>query len=209
MRSIVVFVHGLWVNGREGFILRRRLARDLDAEERAFSYRSVTASLDDNAAALGGFLASLHADALHIVGHSLGGVVTLKLFENPPALPPGRIVLLGAPINGSRAARNFARVPFGEKILGRSMRQAGLPANPRRWNGARDLGIIAGARPVGAGRLVAAFEGPSDGTVSVAETHLPGATDQLVLPVNHTGLVFSGLVARQTAAFLREGRFAR
>ncbi len=190
-------------------MLRRRLARDLAAEERTFSYRSVTASLEDNAAALGGFLASLHADELHVVGHSLGGVLTLKVFENPPALPPGRIVLLGAPINGSRAAQNFARLPFGAKLLGLSIGQAAEPRPPRRWSGTRDLGIIAGARSVGMGRLVATFEGPSDGTVSVAETHLPGATEELVVPVNHTGLVFSGLVARQTAAFLRDGRFSR
>ncbi len=209
MKTIVVFIHGLWVNGAEGLVLRRRLARDLNAEERTFSYRSVTASLNDNAAAFGAFLASLHADALHVVGHSLGGVVTLKLFDNPPALPPGRIVLLGSPVGGSRAAQNFAKIPFGARILGLSIRQAAQPAQVRGWRGARDLGIIAGTRPLGMGRLVTSFDGPSDGTVSVAETHLPGATDELAVPVNHTGLVFSGLVARQTAAFLRDGRFVR
>ncbi len=28
-------------------------------------------------------------------------------------LPPGRIVLLGSPLRGSRAAQNLARLPFG------------------------------------------------------------------------------------------------
>jgi hypothetical protein len=45
--------------------------------------------------------------------------------------------------------------------------------------------------------------------VWVAETDLPGATDQLRLRVSHSGMVFSARVARQVAAFLRDGRFER
>jgi hypothetical protein len=30
-----------------------------------------------------------------------------------------------------------------------------------------------------------------------------------VLPVSHSGMLFSALVARQAAAFLRDGRFVR
>jgi hypothetical protein len=53
------------------------------------------------------------------------------------------------------------------------------------------------------------MDAPSDGTVLVEETDLPGATAQLRLPVSHTGLLFSAEVARQVAAFLRNGRFER
>jgi len=45
--------------------------------------------------------------------------------------------------------------------------------------------------------------------VWVTETDLPGATDQIRLRVSHSGMVFSALVARQVAAFLRDGRFER
>ena len=38
---------------------------------------------------------------------------------------------------------------------------------------------------------------------------LCGASDELLVPVSHSGMVFSPTVARQTAAFLREGRFER
>jgi hypothetical protein len=50
---------------------------------------------------------------------------------------------------------------------------------------------------------------PSDGVVTVEETRLPGLSDHLVLPVSHSGMLISQEVARQTAAFLRDGRFER
>ena len=37
---------------------------------------------------------------------------------------------------------------------------------------------------------------------------LAGATEHRVLKVSHSGMLFSGAVVRQTAAFLRAGRFA-
>jgi hypothetical protein len=48
---------------------------------------------------------------------------------------------------------------------------------------------------------------PNDGTVWLDETDLPGATDHLRVHVSHTGMVYSAEVARQVAAFLKDGRF--
>lgn len=207
-RTIIVYVHGLWFTGREGFLLRRRLGRALAAETRVFGYPSVAATLAANAAALGRYLSGIRADALHLVGHSLGGVVIARLFEQPPALPPGRVVVMGSPLNGSRAARGFARLPGGRALMGRSIHDV-LYAAPRAWRGGRELGVIAGAQPLGLGRLVARLDEPNDGTVTVAETELPGTTDRILMPVNHSRMIFSAAVAGQVAAFLRNGRFSR
>ena len=207
--TIVVYVHGLWFTGIEGHWLRRRIANELDAESRSFSYHSVAAAAADNVAALGKFLSDLRADVLHIVAHSLGGVLVVKLFDNPPTLPPGRIVLLAAPVNGSRAAENLVRLPFGAAILGATVRDEVLPAQPRRWRATREIGVIAGRSTHGLGRLAGELDEPNDGTILVAETNLAGATDQILLPVGHSGILFSASAARQAAAFLRNGRFAR
>ncbi len=207
-RTVIVYVHGLWFTGREGFLLRRRLGRALAAETLAFAYASVNATLTANAAALGRYLSTIRADALHLVGHSLGGVVITRLFEDAPALPPGRVVVMGSPLNGSRAARGFARVPGGRILMGRSIHEVAY-GSPRTWGGQRELGVIAGALPLGLGRLVARLEEPNDGTVSAAETDFPGTTDRILMPVTHARMVFSEPVARQVAAFLREGRFSR
>ncbi|HEV7610470.1 MAG TPA: alpha/beta fold hydrolase [Steroidobacteraceae bacterium] len=212
MRTVVVFVHGLWQTGGEAIWLRRRLAQDLEADSRAFSYPSVAAGATTNARALAQFLSAIPADTLHLVGHSLGGLVILKLFEDAAAyarLPPGRIVLLGSPLRGSRTALNLARLPFGRKIMGSSVGEELLVPRERRWNGSRDLGVIAGDLGFGLGRLVGTLEGPSDGTILVEETLLDGAADRVVLRVSHTGMLFSALVAKQTGAFLATGRFSR
>jgi pimeloyl-ACP methyl ester carboxylesterase len=209
--TLVVYVHGLWLSGNEAGILLRRLSRQLSAKTRAFSYSSVTSSMSDNAHALGKFLAEQRADTLHLVGHSLGGLVILKMFENGEGrrLPPGRIVLLGSPLNGSRAAKNLARLPFGRKIMGRGVHEELLTERQRRWTGERDLAVIAGNVGIGLGRLVGVHGAPSDGTIFVEETRLPGISQHLVLRISHTALPFSSTVARQTAAFLSDGTFIR
>ncbi len=218
MSVLVVYVHGLWLNGWEAAWLRQRLSRELGCETRLFPYFSVTADLMANARALAGFLAQTRTDSLHLVGHSMGGALILEIFEREAAaggplapgrpLPPGRIVLLGSPVRGSRAARRLARLPYGRKMLGSTAHELLLEPRERRWSGARDLGVIAGDIPFGLGRLAGPLDAPNDGTVLVEETRLPGAKAQLTLHATHSGLLFSTTVARQTAAFLRDGRFA-
>jgi pimeloyl-ACP methyl ester carboxylesterase len=210
--TVVVYVHGLWLNGWESLLLRRRLSQELNCDALSFRYSSVGMGLRENSRSLATFLAQIRADSLHLVGHSMGGLVILELFEDvgagrAAALPPGRIVLLGAPVRGSLAARNLAQLPLGRRILGLTAHEVLLPERDRRWPGVRDLGVIAGDLPVGFGRFMGPFSAPSDGTVLLRETHLMGAKAYLVLRTTHSGMVYSPLVARQVAAFLRDGHF--
>jgi pimeloyl-ACP methyl ester carboxylesterase len=216
VRAVVVYVHGLWLSGVESVVLRRRLERALDVETRAFAYSSVAVDLTGNARALGAYLASIHTDGLHLVAHSLGGLVVLRMFELIAAQPreaggdglaPGRVVLMGSPVRGSEAARRFAQWPGGRRMLGLTAGEVLLTPADRRWAGPRELGVIAGEHAMGMGRLLGRMPAPSDGTVQVTETELPGATAQIRLYVSHSGMVFDAEVARQVAVFLREGRF--
>jgi pimeloyl-ACP methyl ester carboxylesterase len=211
MSTVIVYVHGLWQRGTEALWLRRRLARNLAADVRPFSYPSVAADAGTNARALCKYLTTLDADAVHLVGHSLGGLVIFRLFEEDSAaaarLPPGRIVLMGSPFRGSRSAQNLARLPFGKKIMGMGVGEELLVARERRWNGSRELGVVVGNLGVGLGRLVGTLGGPSDGTILVEETQIEGAADRVVLRVSHTGMLFSAAVANAVGAFLKNGRF--
>ena len=209
MSTVVVYVHGLWLTGLEGGFLRKRLADDLDATTHAFRYPSVTADISANARSLAKFLGGVRAETLHLVGHSLGGLVIQKLFEigEGARLPPGRLVFMGSPLNGSRAAVNLVRAPFGRLLVGRGVQEELLIRRDRRWGGERDLGVIAGNLSLGLGRLVGVFGAPSDGTIFVEETRLAGITQHLIVPVSHIGLPYSKLVARQVGAFLRSGKF--
>ena len=93
--------------------------------------------------------------------------------------------------------------------MGRGVREDLLTERERRWTGQRELGVIAGNVGIGLGRLVGVHGAPSDGTIFVEETRLPGISEHLVLRVSHTALPYSSTVARQTAAFLSDGNFLR
>jgi hypothetical protein len=68
--------------------------------------------------------------------------------------------------------------------------------------------MIAGTRPFGLGRLLGQSAEDTDGTVALAETEAPCVSSRIVLPVSHTGLLYSAEVARQVCTFLESGRFA-
>jgi pimeloyl-ACP methyl ester carboxylesterase len=174
-----------------------------------FSYPSVRNDLRANAERLQQFAVRIPGVTLHWVGYSLGGLVLRALFHRYPGQRPGRIVLLGSPQRGSQAAATLARFRLGRRITGPSVADvlAGTP-EAGSWHG-RDIGVIAGNRSLGLGRLVADLPGPNDGTVLVAETDVPGARDRRVLPVAHSGMLLSPAVAREIAEFLRRGAFCR
>ncbi|HUK01546.1 MAG TPA: alpha/beta fold hydrolase [Steroidobacteraceae bacterium] len=210
-RALVVYVHGLWLTGQESLLLRRRLAADFGFEVVPFRYPTVSGSMAEILQSLQRFIDRHKADTLHLVGHSLGGVVIHRFLEREhtaQVLPPGRVVLLGSPLVGSRAASKVLTLPGLSALIGRiASEELGTPAE-RRWTSARALGVIAGTQPMGLGRLFARFSEPNDGTIAVSETRVAGATDQITLPVSHMGLLLSARAARETGLFLREGRFS-
>jgi pimeloyl-ACP methyl ester carboxylesterase len=210
MKTAVVYVHGLWMTGLEGGLLRYRLAKYLNAYAPRFAYPSMRLDISANAHLLGRRLQEIEADTLHLVGHSLGGLVIYNMFQEFDAnsLPPGRVVLLGSPLGGSRAARNLARWNFGKAIMGRVVREELLTPTTRQWMVSKELGVIAGTVNVGLGRIVNSQTGPSDGTIYVDETRIEGMKQHLLMQVSHTGMTFSKPVAKQVAKFLQSGEFA-
>ncbi len=206
--ATVVLIPGLWAPRLCLTTLGRRL-RHAGYDVRGFSYPSVHSGFEENAARLDRYLAGVGADTVHLVGHSLGGVLIRALFQYYPNQRPGRVVTLGAPHNGSRVAERLARGALGRKLLGRGVAQM-LAGAPRTWKlPGRELGVLSGCRAIGLGRVLARLPRPNDGVLTLTETGLAGARDQLVLPVSHTGMLFSRRVARQVCAFLETGRFAR
>ncbi len=202
----VVLVPGLWVPAALMRPMARRIARCGYRVQR-FSYSSVRATLDDNADALAAYCAS--AASLHLVGHSLGGLVILNAMMRAPRLRVRRAVLVGTPFADCHAARRFSRMPGAGALLGKSMPQW-LSGARRGAASAVEIGVIAGNMSLGLGRVVAPdLPRPNDGVVSVAETLVPGMHDHIVLHVSHTAMLFSSRVAAAICAFLRDGRFER
>lgn len=205
----VVFVHGLWMTGAELRWLRRRLESRFGFDTEIFTYRTVSEPLDSVLERLAAAVSrGGTSQTVHVIGHSLGGVVACRLFERYTELPPGRVLCLGSPLAGSQAARRFERFRIGHRMIGALVVAELLGARDCRWSTARELGVIAGTRPVGLGRLIAGFSEPNDGTVALRETRIEGATDHLALPVSHFGMLLSTRVVEECGRFLRDGRFS-
>jgi pimeloyl-ACP methyl ester carboxylesterase len=207
--ALAILVHGLWQSGLEFFVIRRRLQADGSMRALSFSYPTVVGSMSDHVRRLIECARAHKAERLHFVGHSLGGLVVLRALQVTDDLPPGRAVLLGSPLQGSRTAQSLARLPFGRTLLGDALAEECIEWSPREWSGRREVGVIAGSVGLGVGRLVANLDDAHDGTVLVEETRLPGAKDHLVLATTHTGLLVSAAVAEQTRHFLDHGMFKR
>jgi pimeloyl-ACP methyl ester carboxylesterase len=205
-RAVTVLVHGLWTHGLLMEPQRRYLAQaGFDAV--CYSYPSVRLTLTENASRLAQFARTLGVPVVHWVGHSLGGLVILRMLEREAALPSGRVVLLGSPYGDTQSGRSLARSALGTRMLGRSVREWLDLKKPVRFPG-HEIGVIAGTLGFGLGRIFApALPTPNDGTVTVAETRVAAASDRIDLPVTHTGMLLSRRVAHQTGAFLRDGRF--
>ena len=199
----VLLVHGLWMRGITMRWLATRL-RSRGFEPHTFEYFSLLQDTDAVVARL--------ADALrerprtHVLAHSLGGLLALRAAEKVGADGIGRVVCMGSPLAGSRAAASIAaKLPAGAHLVGhnRALLESGIDHVP---DGV-EVGVIAGCVPHGLGGFVAQFDGEHDGSVAVAETRLPGLSDHVVVRASHSGLLFSDAAVRQAAVFLREGRF--
>jgi len=205
MPETVILVHGIWMTGLELRPLAWRLRR-CGYRTRILRYPSLHRSLKENARRLAERVRQQGDSIVHLVGHSLGGLVVLQALQDQPELIRGRVVLLGSPVNGSVIARRLHAHGISRWLIGRSGDGALLGDGPR-WQDSRSLGVIAGTRPVGIGRLLGGFSEVSDGTVALSETRLDGEHEVITFHSTHFGMLLSRPVARAVCGFLRTGRF--
>jgi pimeloyl-ACP methyl ester carboxylesterase len=205
--TVVVFVHGAIVNGHEMAVLRSRIRR-LGYGVRQFHWRSITAPLEENLDRFAQFVAGTDADTLHIVGHSMGGVLARLLFERVPDPRPGRIVAIGSPLTDCWVGRKFGALhPKLPWLAGRTVRDYLAQEISPTWRGSRDFGVLAGTYPFGIGTLFRDLPTPSDGVVLLDETKLIGLRDHATFRLNHFGMLFSKRCVAATVQFLETGRF--
>jgi pimeloyl-ACP methyl ester carboxylesterase len=200
----VILTHGLWV---PGLVMQPLAARLAHAGFRChnFSYRGAGRPLEAHAERLARFAEGI--GPAHFVGHSLGGLVILQALQRRPQVAAGRVVLLGAPVNGCYSGRRLARYPGGSWFLGRS-EELWVERRCARWSRPEALGVVAGTLPLGLGRLFGALPGVNDGVVRLEETAVEGMAERIALPVGHSAMLLSSRVAQNVASFLAEGRFA-
>ena len=202
MTQPVVLLHGLLMRSPALLPLALRLRRR-GFSPVIFSYSTLWRDPSRAMERLAMRLYAFGDGPVHLVAHSLGGLVAAETLSRYQKLPEGRLVCIGSPIAGSAAARGLARsrLSFAAGKSGALLRGGLIQLPPR------EVGMIAGARSLGLGRFFGNFDGINDGTVAVWETRLPGLRDHIVVRASHTGLAFSAEVAGLAADFLESGHF--
>lgn len=170
-------------------------------------YQSVLKTPQQNAKVIHDKIKKMNLPDLHLVGHSLGGVVLMHLFDQTDDLPEGKVVMLGSPVNGSWVAQKVKDWPVISPLLAKSMPSALSGVDVPEWNTDRDWGMIAGTKNQGLGFLTGGLPGESDGTVLVEETHHPKQKAHILVDKSHTALLFSKEVAELTSHFLKHADF--
>lgn len=176
-----------------------------------FDYPSTRVDLDTAAEYLHEVIESLDGiERLHVVAHSMGGVVTRTYRAKHRDERLARLVLVGSPQNGAEMAdllRGKANGVF-KTIFGPAGQQ--LVTDPDGFlkklpTPDVPFAVIAGGHaPNGFNPLI---DGDDDGIVSVASTRLSGAADFLYVESLHLALNRNESAHAATVRFLQTGKF--
>ncbi|MBN8549759.1 MAG: alpha/beta hydrolase [Deltaproteobacteria bacterium] len=201
-RTPTILIHGLWFRSPVMWALGRDLEK-IGLDVRYYNYSTTRAPTSASIERLAELI-DRAGPRVNIVGHSMGGLLAIEAAHVSKA-GAGTIVALGSPFQGSAAARWVARSKIGSGLLGHAAdffeHEFQLP-NQERWK----VGIIAGSTGMGLGTLTRVLSGAHDGTVTVEEASLPGAS-KLVVPASHTSMLWSSHVKEQLKQFLTAGEF--
>jgi pimeloyl-ACP methyl ester carboxylesterase len=132
---------------------------------------------------------------VHLVGYSMGAIIARHTVASEPEFPPGRIVLLAAPNQGTHVARVAARVigRFCPALNDLSDAHYSTVNSIRTAEG-REIGVIAAK---------------NDWVVPLSHTHLAEQRDHIVVPGDHLRLPLMRETSRQVITFLQSGEFSR
>jgi pimeloyl-ACP methyl ester carboxylesterase len=195
-RECVSLVHGFFANQYMLALLGHRLKRH-GYLATPWGYRNMRRSILEHADAFSRELARLDADravdTIHLVTHSMGGIIARAALERFRPQKLGRFVMLAPPNRGSFVANAAVGVlgglfkPVAELTTGPEslVNSLGMPTGI-------DIGVIAASR---------------DALVSPESTRPDVPHDHVTLPCLHSSLLFRRDAADLVAAFLATGEF--
>lgn len=196
--EVVILIHGL---GANGFVLMGLLAgrlRRAGYQTLIWSYPSFIRTIELHGERLQRRLAELDADPavtrIHLVSHSMGGIVAryALILGRPARL--GRFVMLAPPNKGARLAT----------ICGPVLRWC-FPAIDQL---AMRPDSFVNALPEPEGIEVGIIDASLDFLVGAGNTSLSCERDHIVLRATHTLLAFQRRLAEEVRRFLATGAFS-
>jgi pimeloyl-ACP methyl ester carboxylesterase len=192
----VVLLHGLAANRLAMFRLAKHLSTQLFHVEN-WGYPSLRRSIEWHAHAfserLREFERSQTLDRVHIVTHSMGGIIARRALSIDRPASLGRFVMLGPPNSGSHVARRLANT------LGRIC----PPLRELSDDAESYVNRLGEPNDVDLGIIAAEF----DRVVKLPSTFLKNQSDHIVLPGHHGVLPWRRDTSEQVVYFLRNGQF--
>jgi len=197
-QQAVVLVHGLWMSRWTFFSIANDLKKQGYKVYR-FGWRTTTKPFEFNQQKLQAFVNSRSEETVHLVVHSMGGILSMRTMPN--IRKQGKLVMLGSPVNGSQAAKAMSKKKWGAWLLNHAIEPLS--------NGVLDPKVlryscmIAGtSNSIGISKLVTKLPEPNDGTVALVETEAEWINHHSTEKTNHFRMLFHKNVKIKIVQFL-------
>jgi pimeloyl-ACP methyl ester carboxylesterase len=197
-QQAVVLVHGLWMSRWSFAFIAKHLQRKGYKIYR-FGYATTRKPFAFNMLKLQAFINSRSEQTVHIVAHSMGGILTMRTL--PKIKKNGKLVMLGSPVNGSQAAKAMGQKKWSSWML----KYATEPLE----NGVidpkvlRESCMVAGtSNSIGISRLVTKLPEPNDGTVALIETQADWINLHTTENTNHFSMLFRKKIQTRISDYL-------
>nr|MDP0504709.1 alpha/beta fold hydrolase [Verrucomicrobiota bacterium JB025] len=205
----VVLLHGLW----RGLHAMEPLARELRND--GFStlnipYPSMLQPIPRLASSISELIASTVGNSpVHLVTHSLGGILARAMLAQDPSWSARRIVMLCPPNRGSEIVDWSRKIPPLRAMLGPAGRSLGTHGAPLELppipTDVETAVIMGNHGTIPFFRKLLAPE--NDGIVSVSSGRLNGLRGFSVIPADHTFIQMHPDAIRLTTRFLKTGEW--
>jgi len=196
----VVLVHGLWMSRWTfGFIARHLQSQGYKVYR--FGYKTTGKPMAFNISKLQAFVNSRTEDTVHLVVHSMGGILSMRTL--PVIKKDGKLIMLGSPINGSQAAKAMGKKKWTSWMLNHATEplENGV-VDPQVF---RESWMIAGtSNSIGIARIVTKLPKPNDGTVAMVETQADWINHHSTENTNHFRMLFHKKINKSITRFLSE-----
>lgn len=203
-RAPVVILHGLGSGAWSMYILAARLGR-LGFDIEVLSYRSHGQSLSQMTDEVAANLPDRFNGRFDIVAHSLGGLVAHQLAMRLGPKAINKVVMLGSPFLGTRAADVLIRSRIARLLYGPIWADL-LPVERQKHDvqiEGIEFGMIAGVVPLT--RFLP--KGASDGLIPVTSTKGAAFKQHITIPASHATLLISKAATENIGSFLLHGHF--
>jgi pimeloyl-ACP methyl ester carboxylesterase len=203
-----ILIHGI-TRSSKGFARMRRALEKSGYLAVGFDYPSTRISIQAAAGYLAQVLESLDGiDEIHVIAHSMGGLVTRALLTERKEPRLKRIVMMGVPNRGAQMANLLRRNAAFRAVFGPAGQELVTDVEgtiPKLATPSCEFAIIAGGRGSARG-YNPLIPGDDDMIVTVDSARLPGASDFLMVRALHTMIFAHAEVIAATVRFLQTGR---